>query len=362
MKRTVGSNPSRPRKRGRGAALMIGRWDSPRARTLRFVAGFAVFALAVSLVSGLESHWELWTTGLLGLLACVGYPELHSRARPHRRSALRLRDACEPRHARLRRNPSRARLFTARPPRNRLTQIEAAQHERVANVSHELRSPLTVLLGFVETVRDLRLEADASRDYLDRMEAQCKRMQRIIDDMLKPSDPVAAADASSCERVDVADMLERVRAEAQALSAGRHSISVEAEGCYDLVGVEREIASAFGNLASNAIRYTAAGGCVRLVWRASPAGAEFAVEDNGIGIAKKHLPRLTERYYRVDRACGSGLGLAIVKEALARHEGTLEIDSEPGRGSRFAAHFPAHRVVPARSTRAPLPRVAAIVA
>lgn len=362
MKRTPRSNPSRPRKRAGIAALMPGRWNSPRGRALlRFAAGFAVFAFAVSLVSGIESRWELWTTGLLGLLACVGYPELHTRARPHRHGAFRVRDACEPRHARPRRNPSRARLLPARPSRNRLMQGEAAQHERVANISHELRSPLTVLLGFVETVRDLKLEGDASRDYLDRMEVQCKRMQRIIEDMLQPSRSGAPTDSTRGERVSAADMLERVRAEAEALSAGRHSILVEAESGYDLVGAEREIASAFGNLASNAIRYTAPGGCVRLIWRASPAGAEFAVEDNGIGVEKKHLPRLTERHYCVDRSRGTGLGLAIVKEALARHEGTLEIESEPGRGSRFAARFPAHRVIPAHS-RAPLPRVAAIVA
>ena len=109
------------------------------------------------------------------------------------------------------------------------------------------------------------------------------------------------------------------------------------------------------NLLANAVRYTEPGGIVRLVWRASRAGAEFAVEDTGIGIEKQHIPRLTERFYRVDRdrsrhSGGTGLGLAIVKQAVSRHQGTLEIESEPGRGSRFTAHFPAQRVVAARST------------
>jgi signal transduction histidine kinase len=355
MKRSRRALPARS-----GLARLRRRWDSPLARTLCFAAGFAAFALAVGLLSGVESRWELWTTGLLGLLACVCYPAEHPRARQRPRAGiLRAQAACAPHHAFARRRREAFRALPERLPRKRAARTAEAPDECIANVSHELRAPLTVLLGFVETVRDLKLEAGASREYLDRMEAQCRRMQRIIDNMLRPADSEATADPSHGERVDVADMLERVRVEAEALSAGRHDISVEAEGRYDLVGVEREIASILGNLASNAIRYTAPGGRVRLVWRASPAGAEFAVEDNGIGIERRHLPRLTERRYQVDRSRGTGLGLAIVKEALTRHDGALEIESEPGRGSRFAARFPAHRVVPAAS-RVALPQVAAL--
>ena len=317
------------------------RGDRALSRALRFGAGFAVFVLAAGLIAGMESRWELWTTGLLGLLACVVYPE--TRARPLRRAPLRLRDECEPRHARPRRGPLRARALSTKPPRG------SGARDCIANVSHELRAPLTVLLGFVETVRDLELGPAASRDYLDRMEIQCRRMQGIIDDMLKVSALEAAPAAA--ERVEVASLLERVRGEAEALSAGRHSISLEAEGRYDLLGAEREIASAFGNLASNAVRYTPAGGRIRLIWRASPGGAEFSVEDSGVGIAPEHLPRLTERFYRVDRPRGTGLGRAIVEQALSRHQGRLQIESEPGRGSRFTARFPAHRVIAAPGAR-----------
>jgi two-component system phosphate regulon sensor histidine kinase PhoR len=121
---------------------------------------------------------------------------------------------------------------------------------------------------------------------------------------------------------------------------------------FDIAGAESEIASAFGNLASNAVRYTPEGGSVRLIWRASQEGAEFSVEDTGVGIEPQHVPRLTERFYRVDRGRsretgGTGLGLAIVKHALMRHHATLDIQSEPGKGSRFTACFPALRVLPA---------------
>jgi signal transduction histidine kinase len=357
MKRAQRSNPASSDARTRSTARTWWRADTSRARVLRFVAGFVVFALAVGFVSGIESRWELWTTGLLGLLACIAYPELHSRGRPHhRRGVSRPRDACEPRHAHLRRNPMRARQFPTGLSRARtLAAAGEAQHERVADVSHELRAPLTVLLGFVETVKDLDLELapETRRDYLDRMETQCRRMHGIIEDMLRPSPRRAAVETAvdgRAERVNVAGMLERVRAEAEALSAGRHAISVEGDGRYDLMGSEREIASVFGNLASNAVRYTPAGGRVRLVWRASLTGASLTVEDSGIGIAREHLPRLTERFYCVDRSRGTGLGLAIVKQALLRHQGALEIESEPGRGSRFTARFPAHRVVAAATS------------
>jgi len=152
------------------------------------------------------------------------------------------------------------------------------------------------------------------------------------------------------ERVDVPGMLAQMRADLEALSGGRHHIAVNAQPGLGLYGSASEIASAFGNLATNAIRYTPKGGAIWIVWRQTGEGAELMVEDNGIGIAKEHLPRLTERFYQVDReqaraAGGSGLGLAIVKSILARYKATLEIDSEPGRGSRFSARFPAGRVL-----------------
>jgi len=221
----------------------------------------------------------------------------------------------------------------------------------VANVSHELRTPLTVLVGFLETVRELKLDPQRQRDYLGMMREQAARMQRIIDDLLAlsvlESSPLPAAG-----RVRVRALLERVLADGKALSGGGHVLSLEADPHVDIAGSEQELASAFGNLVSNAIRYTPPGGKVRLSWTDGPEGATFAVEDTGVGIAPEHIPRLTERFYRVDRgrsreSGGTGLGLAIVKHALARHEATLSIESTPGAGSRFAVRFPPQRTLPA---------------
>jgi two-component system phosphate regulon sensor histidine kinase PhoR len=144
-------------------------------------------------------------------------------------------------------------------------------------------------------------------------------------------------------------LLERLGAEARALSAGRHHIEVESEPGIDLAGSEKEISSAFGNLVTNAIRYTPERGTVRLRWHPTAEGAAFDVEDTGIGIAPEHIPRLTERFYRVDRGRsretgGTGLGLAIVKHALSRHGATLDVTSTPGKGSRFSARFAGPRV------------------
>lgn len=144
-------------------------------------------------------------------------------------------------------------------------------------------------------------------------------------------------------------LVERLAADARALSGGRHRIQVEHQGDVKLLGSEKEISSALGNLVSNAIRYTPEGGEVRLRWHATGDGASFDVEDTGIGIAAEHLPRLTERFYRVDRGRsretgGTGLGLAIVKHALVRHGATLDVASKLGEGSRFSARFQGPRV------------------
>ncbi|MGQ0525427.1 MAG: phosphate regulon sensor histidine kinase PhoR [Betaproteobacteria bacterium] len=233
-----------------------------------------------------------------------------------------------------------------------LEMLETTRRDFVANVSHELRTPLTVLSGFLETVRELKLDPQRTRDYLQLMEEQTRRMQRLVDDLLTLSTIESAPEPSRDEHVGMSRLLAKLEADAEALSGGRHRIVLEAAEGYDLAGSEGELSSAFGNLVSNAIRYTPAGGEVRLIWRASPDGAQFTVEDSGIGIEAHHIPRLTERFYRVDRGRsretgGTGLGLAIVKHALLRHQSTLEIHSEPGRGSRFTASFPARRIVPA---------------
>ena len=233
----------------------------------------------------------------------------------------------------------------------RLEKVETTRRDFVANVSHELRTPLTVLAGFLETVRELKLDPQRTRDYMNLMTEQARRMQRIVDDLLALSTLESSPEPSPEERVNVQGLLARVKADADALSGGRHRITLEAMEGFDIAGAESEIASAFGNLASNAVRYTPEGGSVRLIWRASQEGAEFTVEDTGVGIEPQHVPRLTERFYRVDRGRsretgGTGLGLAIVKHALLRHQATLDIQSEPGKGSRFTARFPAPRVLP----------------
>jgi two-component system, OmpR family, phosphate regulon sensor histidine kinase PhoR len=227
--------------------------------------------------------------------------------------------------------------------------VDAMRRDFVANVSHELRTPLTVLVGFLETLQNLKLDPTRQRDYLGMMQEQAARMQRIIDDLLALSALDAAPPATTDKRVPVRPLLERLKADAEALSGGKHTIRLAMEAPNDLLGVDSELASAFGNLVSNAIRYTPPGGTITLAWRDGPDGARFSVEDTGIGIEPEHIPRLTERFYRVDRSRsretgGTGLGLAIAKHALARHDATLEIESELGRGSRFTARFPARRL------------------
>lgn len=226
--------------------------------------------------------------------------------------------------------------------------LDRMRRDFVANVSHELRTPLTVLAGFLETLQEFDVDRDERNRYIDMMTEQSKRMQSIVQDLLTLSS-IESAPPPENEPVDMVNLLDKLRRDAEGLSAGRHSIIVESDGRGDLRGSEPELVSAFGNLVANAVRYTPTGGTIRISWKASPQGGEFAVQDSGIGIDAKHIPRLTERFYRVDRgrsrdAGGTGLGLAIVKHSLNRHQAQLDIKSTPGVGSRFAAKFPASRV------------------
>jgi two-component system phosphate regulon sensor histidine kinase PhoR len=222
----------------------------------------------------------------------------------------------------------------------------------VANVSHELKTPLTVTLGFVETALEALDDTPPQEiaHYLQTAAEQARRMQQLIDDLLTLSSLETDSPPPLEDPVDAAALLQDVFMEVQALSAGRHRIRVENQGPRGLLGSTRELRSAFANLAGNAVRYTPDGGEIVLNWSAEgSAGGRFSVRDSGIGIAAEHLPRLTERFYRVDRgrsreAGGTGLGLAIVKHVLERHQAVLQIESEPGRGSRFSAVFPAHRI------------------
>ena len=228
--------------------------------------------------------------------------------------------------------------------------VERMRREFVANVSHELRTPLTVVSGFIETLRDERDPAAIER-FLGLMAEQAGRMQRLVEDLLTLSALESAPPPPIEDTVAMGPLIERLAAEARALSNGRHRIVVEPHATRDLLGSEKELASAFGNLVSNAIRYTPEGGTVTLRWKETDEGAAFEVQDTGIGIAPEHLPRLTERFYRVDRgrsreSGGTGLGLAIVKHALVRHGGTLTISSQPGAGSTFSARFSGPRLRP----------------
>lgn len=227
--------------------------------------------------------------------------------------------------------------------------LDRMRRDFVANVSHELRTPLTVLAGFLETLQEIEVDREEQARYLALMAEQSQRMQSIVQDLLTLSS-IESAPPPANQPVDMPSLIDKLRRDAEALSNGRHQIVVETNALADLRGSEPELVSAFGNLVANAVRYTPAGGTIRIIWQANAQGAEFAVEDTGIGIEAKHIPRLTERFYRVDRgrsrdAGGTGLGLAIVKHSLNRHQAQLEIKSMPGVGSRFSAKFPANRVV-----------------
>lgn len=228
--------------------------------------------------------------------------------------------------------------------------LDEMRRNFVANVSHELRTPLTVLSGFIETLAGLELDEEERSHFLTLMGEQSTRMQRLLDELLVLSNLEASPPPPVTERINMTELLAKILRDAQALSAGRHRIWLENDGDGDVLGAESEVASALSNLASNAVRYTPEGGEVRLIWRVNAEGARFTVVDTGIGIDAKHLPRLTERFYRVDRSRsretgGTGLGLSIVKHALQRHQAHLEVESVPGKGSRFTACFPASRIV-----------------
>jgi two-component system phosphate regulon sensor histidine kinase PhoR len=215
----------------------------------------------------------------------------------------------------------------------------------IANASHELRTPLTVIVGFLEiALADPGLDEKTRTAHLTLMTEQAGRMQRLIEDMLTLSRLESDEYPLKRERVDIPALVEQVANDARALSGGRHEITVVIDGP-DVMGNLDELRSAFGNLASNAVRYTPSGGRIDLRWLRGPNDLRFEVADNGIGIDEQHIARLTERFYRVDKSRsretqGTGLGLAIVKHVLIRHGGKLAIRSQPGRGSVFTASLP----------------------
>ncbi|MBU4423089.1 MAG: phosphate regulon sensor histidine kinase PhoR [Gammaproteobacteria bacterium] len=242
-----------------------------------------------------------------------------------------------------------------------LEQADAMRRDFVANVSHEIRTPLTVLTGFVETLQTLPLDAEERARYLKMMAQQAARMQSVVHDLLTLSRLEGSPLPGMSEWTPVQALMQRCEDEGRALSAvltqnhHRHHVlqfpaaqDLRAQG--EIAGVPSELQSALSNLISNAVRYTPAGGTITVRWQHTNDGtATFSVSDTGPGIAPEHIPRVTERFYRVDRSRsretgGTGLGLAIVKHAVQRHGATLDIASVLGKGSVFSVTFPANRL------------------
>jgi len=237
-----------------------------------------------------------------------------------------------------------------------ITERERADNMRrdfVANVSHEIRTPLTVLSGFIETLAALPLTEAERFKVVNLMGQQAERMQTLVSDLLTLAQIEGSPRPASDRWIAIGGLMRRLQVDAEGLSRGRHpmTFTVDDHGkSAELAGVEGEWISAMGNLVSNAIRYTPEGGAVDVRWvSGKDGGGEFSVRDGGIGIESEHIPRLTERFYRVDSSRsrgtgGTGLGLSIVKHVVQRHGGELRISSEPGKGSTFSIVVPAARV------------------
>jgi two-component system phosphate regulon sensor histidine kinase PhoR len=231
-------------------------------------------------------------------------------------------------------------------------QLDAARRDFVANASHELRTPLTVLRGYLDLM-DMEAQGEGPLAMwhapIVEMRNQALRMEALVNDMLKLARLEAGRASMRDELLPAPMLIARAIDEAKAVSKGQHRFEQDIDAAPLLIGGETEFYSIITNLLTNAVRYTPPGGVVRVSWQRRADGARFAVADTGIGIASDDIPRLTERFYRVDvgrsRASGgTGLGLSIVKHALEAFDSHLEIDSEPGVGSTFFCRFPAHRV------------------
>jgi two-component system phosphate regulon sensor histidine kinase PhoR len=237
---------------------------------------------------------------------------------------------------------------------------DAMRRDFVANVSHEIRTPLTVLAGFIETMNDLPLTEVERKRVLVLMGQQTQRMQTLVSDLLTLAQLEGSPRPAADRWVSLASVVDQVEADAKALSGGRHTIVVSMADGLQIAGAQAELMSAVMNLMNNAVRYTPQGGRIELRAQVQADGTGLVcVSDTGPGIAREHLPRLTERFYRVDgsrsrETGGTGLGLSIVKHVVQRHGGELEIHSEPGKGSTFRLLFPAARVrVAAAAAEAP---------
>ncbi len=229
--------------------------------------------------------------------------------------------------------------------------IDTMRRDFIANVSHELRTPLTVVGGFLETLTDTEgAVAEGTKNYFDMMISQTSRMRLIIEDLLTLSRIESNYEVPATTIIQMPALLDMIQNDAKALSNGKHTIKLQVDKSLNLKGSREELMSAFTNLVSNAIRYTPEGGDIIISWQLKNKQAVFSVKDSGIGIEEQHIPRLTERFYRVDNSRsretgGTGLGLAIVKHILNRHRAKLEVDSKIGKGSTFSILFPQSRTI-----------------
>ena len=224
---------------------------------------------------------------------------------------------------------------------SQIEKTDAMRRDFVANVSHELKTPLTVLSGFLETVQELNPSPEDRDRYLELMNTQTGRMKTLVDDLLTLAKLEGNPEPPISQAFNMSMLLARLKVDAEGLSQGHHQITFENKTDKNILGDESEMYSAFSNLVFNAVRYTPEGGKIDVVWEDTDSGAEFSVTDTGPGIAEEHIPRLTERFYRIDRSRsretgGTGLGMAIVKHVISRHQGELKIQSVLGQGSRFS--------------------------
>ena len=228
-----------------------------------------------------------------------------------------------------------------------IDRLETTRRDFVANVSHELRTPLTVLAGFLETLKDAppdALSSEQKQQYIELMHNQAQRMQALVAELLSLSDLESTSQAERVE-LDMRVLIGSLRQQAEALSGGKHRFEWQINPHLHLKGSHSELTSAFSNLLNNAIRYTPEGGHIQVTWAVDEVGRpQFSVADTGIGIAPEHIPRLSERFYRVDRGRsralgGTGLGLAITKHIALRHNAKLNIVSWPNEGSCFSLVF-----------------------
>ena len=232
-----------------------------------------------------------------------------------------------------------------------LNRLLSMRQDFIANVSHELRTPLTVIVGYIETLMNEDLDRETTLALVNKLLSPTARMRALVDDLLLLTRLESSPNPSKEELapVDMTVLINGIVADARALSAGRHEIKVHNAARVHVMGIDSELHSACLNLVTNAVRYSPNGGDICVSWAATENGARFSVQDSGMGIAKEHLSRLTERFYRVDLAQarvrgGTGLGLAIVKHVLKRHNSELKVESELAKGSTFSFEFPASQL------------------